>query len=128
MTEQMQLEAMGEPNPHYKPSIMQWNNITIALPEGWEAGVIGEHTGAITLTVRPPGGEWPHGIAPMKGSTNTIGEGSRYFEVYNDERGPARDHEFEPMPDNPELCEICASRSMGQSMRSNDDGLSEAAK
>jgi hypothetical protein len=95
-------------NPHYKPPIMRWNQVEIVSRHGVEFAVMYDSGGLLSIAVRLPGEDWPCDETPK--SSNVLAPGEKSFVVTNDERGPAREHEFQPDPSNPMECLICGDQ------------------
>jgi hypothetical protein len=104
------LEATGL-NPHYKPPIMRWNRVEIVGVRGLEFGIIEDCQGVLTLAVKMAGAKWRPGYEPDPGSTQLLADPAFVFQVINDERGPAREHEFQPDPDDADQCVICRAQA-----------------
>ena len=107
------MEAKGL-NPHYKPPVMRWNQLEIMAPVGYTFGIVMDSMGLLAIAVKPPNGEWPKGYEPVEG-INTIKEGDICYSVLNDERGPAREHEFEPgEPTDLNSCKVCQAQTANE--------------
>lgn len=112
--QQLQGEVAVGLNPHYRPPIMRWNRVELVAEPGHSFGIRHDEGGVLTILVKPPGKDWPFGMEPTAGGVNTIDEGARSYEVWNDERGTVRDHDSEPVDGDVSRCRICEERAVAE--------------
>lgn len=62
---------------------MAWNQVAVICRSGFECGVVKNENGELSIVVREPGTEWPHGINPKPGSANMIQPGFTSYLVAN---------------------------------------------
>lgn len=77
---------MNEPREPLQGQSATWNRVEVAAPAGYSFGIILDSNGTLSLSVKPPDGDWPKGNEPMAG-INTIAEGCTRYVVFNEECG-----------------------------------------